>query len=101
MLCAAGFQYDKAVHGFIKDWKRVFHQGDTYHRGTLTAPGRTVTLEHVPGAVTWGTAFRLSGTRREQEETLQVQDACMSMRVLMHTHECHDLRTKAHISATK
>ena len=53
--------------------RRVFHQGSTDHRGTPNHPGRTATLESAANCVTWGSAFRLSGTFEEQLETLQVR----------------------------
>jgi len=79
-----GFAYDARVVGFVRDYRRVFYQGNTSypparrgraiaglfvpalsffssvsfgrrtgstdHRGTPQFPGRTVTLEHHPGA---------------------------------------------------
>lgn len=66
-----GFEYSLSVNGYITDYRRVFHQGSTDHRGTPQAPGRTVTLEHAPGCVTWGTAFRIAGSFEEQQETLK------------------------------
>jgi hypothetical protein len=39
-----GFEYSRRVEGFIRGYRRVFHQGSTDHRGTQERPGRTVTL---------------------------------------------------------
>eukprot|EP01026_Neomeris_dumetosa_P049430 TRINITY_DN43082_c0_g1_i3.p1 TRINITY_DN43082_c0_g1~~TRINITY_DN43082_c0_g1_i3.p1 ORF type:complete len:226 (+),score=26.17 TRINITY_DN43082_c0_g1_i3:97-678(+) len=66
-----GFEYSEKVCGFIKDYKRVFYQGSTDHRGTPEAPGRTVTLEPSPGNVTWGVAFKLAGDKEQQEKSLK------------------------------
>lgn len=97
----AGFEYSKKVEGYIKGYKRVFHQGSTDHRcghvrlsvdtipkfspahprltpwlrcrGTPSAPGRTVTLEEYPGSIVWGVAYQLAGNVEQQKETLKVQ----------------------------
>jgi cation transport regulator ChaC len=45
-----GFAHDARLVGFVRDYRRVFYQGSTDHRGTPEFPGRTVTLEHQPGA---------------------------------------------------
>ncbi|GAB4824086.1 hypothetical protein N2152v2_011132 [Parachlorella kessleri] len=65
-----GYKYSASVEGYIRGWRRVFHQGSTDHRGVPEAPGRTVTLEAAPGAVTWGVAYRLAGDSEEQQRTL-------------------------------
>ncbi|MEW5310397.1 MAG: hypothetical protein WDW38_002198 [Sanguina aurantia] len=71
LIYRPGFVYSARVPGYIRDYKRVFYQGSTDHRGTQEFPGRTVTLEPLQGAVTWGVAYALSGTPAEQEATLQ------------------------------
>ncbi|MEW5307125.1 MAG: hypothetical protein WDW36_009541 [Sanguina aurantia] len=71
LIYRPGFVYSARVPGYIRDYKRVFYQGSTDHRGTKEFPGRTVTLEPLQGAVTWGVAYALSGTPAEQETTLQ------------------------------
>jgi cation transport regulator ChaC len=66
LLWKAGFDYEERVVGFIKGYRRVFHQASTDHRGTREYPGRTVTLERHEGEVTWGAAYRVSGKDEEQ-----------------------------------
>ncbi|KAJ9560250.1 hypothetical protein OSB04_005410 [Centaurea solstitialis] len=64
LIWKAGFHYDDRLTGFIKDYRRVFYQGSTDHRGTPDFPGRTVTLEPAPGE--WGVAYKVS--RKEDQE---------------------------------
>ncbi|CAL8465075.1 g4610 [Coccomyxa elongata] len=71
LIWKAGFEYSKRVEGYIKDYRRVFYQGSTDHRGTPEAPGRVVTLELRPGERCWGAAYLLAGTYEEQQKTLQ------------------------------
>ncbi|KAL8459508.1 hypothetical protein ACS0TY_036846 [Phlomoides rotata] len=59
IIWKAGFHYDERVVGFIKDYRRVFYQGSTDHRGTMEFPGRTVTLEPAKGEVCWGAAYKI------------------------------------------
>ncbi|CAM0904439.1 unnamed protein product [Alopecurus aequalis] len=62
-----GFAYDARQVGFVRDYRRVFYQGSTDHRGTPEFPGRTVTLEHQPGSTCWGVAYKIS--REQDKET--------------------------------
>eukprot|EP01025_Chloroclados_australasicus_P036189 TRINITY_DN3681_c0_g1_i2.p1 TRINITY_DN3681_c0_g1~~TRINITY_DN3681_c0_g1_i2.p1 ORF type:complete len:192 (-),score=22.70 TRINITY_DN3681_c0_g1_i2:253-828(-) len=66
-----GFEYNQKVYGYIKNYRRVFYQGSTDHRGTPEAPGRTVTVEPLEGALTWGAAYQLAGDENEQQKTLK------------------------------
>eukprot|EP00246_Nothoceros_aenigmaticus_P001264 TRINITY_DN11733_c0_g1_i2.p1 TRINITY_DN11733_c0_g1~~TRINITY_DN11733_c0_g1_i2.p1 ORF type:complete len:233 (-),score=18.26 TRINITY_DN11733_c0_g1_i2:412-1110(-) len=66
LVWRTGFTYDERVVGYIKGYKRVFHQGSTDHRGTPESPGRTVTLKLEEGSICWGAAYRVSGHDAEQ-----------------------------------
>ena len=48
-------------------------------RGTLDAPGRTVTLEACKDGVVFGAAYLLAGTREEQQSTLKVQSCVLKL----------------------
>ncbi|CAD6263549.1 unnamed protein product [Miscanthus lutarioriparius] len=70
-----GFAYDARLVGFVRDYRRVFYQGSTDHRGTPQFPGRTVTLEHQPGATCWGVAYRIKEEDKEiAMEYLEVRE---------------------------
>nr|GEV45809.1 gamma-glutamylcyclotransferase 2-3 isoform X1 [Tanacetum cinerariifolium] len=66
LIWKAGFHYDDRLVGFIKDYRRVFYQGSTDHRGTPEYPGRTVTLEPAQGERCWGAAYKIS--RKEDQQ---------------------------------
>ncbi|MED6114060.1 Gamma-glutamylcyclotransferase 2-3 [Stylosanthes scabra] len=66
LIWKAGFHFDERVVGFIKDYRRVFYQGSTDHRGTPKYPGRTVTLEPAQGEICWGVAYKIS--KKEDQE---------------------------------
>ncbi|MEE3326202.1 MAG: gamma-glutamylcyclotransferase [Myxococcota bacterium] len=53
------FAFAERRHGYIRDYARRFWQGSTDHRGTVDFPGRVVTLIDQPGAICWGTAYRV------------------------------------------
>lgn len=63
LIWKAGFPQDERVVGFIKDYRRVFYQGSTDHRGTPDFPGRTVTLEPAKGEVCWGAAYKITNAQ--------------------------------------
>ncbi|GJN02781.1 hypothetical protein PR202_ga20167 [Eleusine coracana subsp. coracana] len=71
-----GFAYDARLVGFVRHYRRVFYQGNralagrTDHRGTPEFPGRTVTLEHQPGATCWGIAYKIS---REEDKQVALE----------------------------
>ncbi|KAI3841564.1 hypothetical protein MKX03_023878 [Papaver bracteatum] len=76
LIWKAGFHHDDRVVGFIKDYRRVFYQGSTDHRGTPEYPGRTVTIEPLHGDVCWGVAYKVSGEENEKAalEHLEVRE---------------------------
>ncbi|KAK1301533.1 hypothetical protein QJS10_CPB12g01674 [Acorus calamus] len=66
LIWKAGFPYEERIVGFIRDYRRVFYQGSTDHRGTPEFPGRTVTIEPFPGELCWGVAYKVSTPEDEQ-----------------------------------
>ncbi|XP_050366101.1 gamma-glutamylcyclotransferase 2-3 [Argentina anserina] len=70
LIWKAGFNFDERVVGFIREYRRVFYQGSTDHRGTPEFPGRTVTLEPAEGEVCWGAAYKIS-KKEDQENALE------------------------------
>eukprot|EP00249_Psilotum_nudum_P010018 c22285_g1_i1 orf=264-899(+) len=66
LMWSPGFHYDQKLVGYVKNYKRVFYQGNTDHRGTPENPGRTVTLLPYDGAICWGIAYCISDRDREQ-----------------------------------
>ncbi|WP_428267306.1 gamma-glutamylcyclotransferase [Haliangium sp.] len=60
------FPYRERRPGFICGYARRFWQASTDHRGTPEAPGRVVTLIAAPGAVCWGTAYRVAADQVPQ-----------------------------------
>ena len=59
------FAFAERRAGFIEGFARRFWQGSTDHRGLPGAPGRVATVVQAPGAVCWGTAYRVAAAERE------------------------------------
>ncbi|XP_024161755.1 gamma-glutamylcyclotransferase 2-3 isoform X5 [Rosa chinensis] len=86
LIWKAGFNFDERIVGFIKDYRRVFYQGSTDHRGTPEFPGRTVTLEPAEGEVCWGAAYKIS-KKEDQEialEHLEVREKQYDKKAYLH-----------------
>ncbi len=66
------FPYSEQCHGFIRNYTRRFWQGSVDHRGSREFPGRVVTLIDEPGAICWGTAYRIRS--EDRGETLDNLD---------------------------
>eukprot|EP00871_Galdieria_phlegrea_P004401 jgi/Galph1/4962/GphlegSOOS_G3623.1 len=78
LVWKANFPYNQHVKGCVKGWCRRFWQGSVDHRGTLTAPGRVVTLapaekiismkQAYPSErmVTWGVAYFVTNENLDQ-----------------------------------
>lgn len=57
-----GFSYTKCVTGYVRGFVRRFWQGNTTHRGTKEKPGRVVTLVQQSDGITWGCAYKITGS---------------------------------------
>lgn len=57
-----GFDYTKCVTGYIRGYVRRFWQGNATHRGTDKQPGRVATLVEDKNGITWGCAYKITGT---------------------------------------
>ncbi len=53
----------------VTDWHRSFCMRSIHHRGSVQAPGLVLALDHAPGAICDGVAFRV--TPGSEAETLQ------------------------------
>uniref|UniRef100_N1QZ02 glutathione-specific gamma-glutamylcyclotransferase n=1 Tax=Aegilops tauschii TaxID=37682 RepID=N1QZ02_AEGTA len=88
-----GFAYDARLVGFVRDYRRVFYQGSTDHRGTPEFPGRTVTLEHQPGSTCWGVAYKISREQDKQTalEYLEVREKQYDEKVYLDLYTMFDV----------
>ncbi|MDE0007399.1 MAG: gamma-glutamylcyclotransferase [Gammaproteobacteria bacterium] len=59
LIWRVDFPYRVRLRAAVRDFSRRFWQGSHDHRGTLTAPGRVVTLTPEPGALCVGMAYRI------------------------------------------
>jgi cation transport regulator ChaC len=82
ILFKQGFSAGECVAGYIKGWRRAFHQHSTDHRGTPDAPGRTVTLLPDADAHTWGIAYKLPADLGERRSALEARPANFSADVV-------------------
>lgn len=57
-----GFEFTKCVTGYVRGFVRRFWQGNTTHRGTKEKPGRVVTLIQESDGITWGCAYKITGS---------------------------------------
>ncbi|WOL20033.1 gamma-glutamylcyclotransferase 2-3 [Canna indica] len=97
LIWKAGFRYDERRVGFIRGFRRVFYQGSTDHRGTPEFPGRTVTLESLPGAICWGVAYKVSDEEDQKIalEHLEVREKQYDMKVYVDFYTDADSPTPA------
>lgn len=57
-----GFTYTKCITGYIRGYVRRFWQGNVTHRGCEEKPGRVATLVEDKEGITWGCAYRITGS---------------------------------------
>ena len=60
LLWNPGFPVAETRVARLHDWRRSFCMSSIHHRGTREAPGLVLALDHAPGAVCHGIAFRVS-----------------------------------------
>jgi cation transport protein ChaC len=59
LLWNPGFPVAQTQVALLRDWRRSFCMSSIHHRGTVAAPGLVLALDHAPGAVCHGLAFRV------------------------------------------
>ena len=65
LLWNPGFPVAETQVAQLPDWRRSFCMSSIHHRGTPEAPGLVLALDHEPGALCHGLAFRVPGDRAE------------------------------------
>ena len=60
LLWNPGFAVAETRVARLPDWRRSFCMSSIHHRGTIEAPGLVLALDHAPGAVCHGIAFRVA-----------------------------------------
>jgi cation transport protein ChaC len=60
LLWNPGFPVAETRIARLHDWHRSFCMSSIHHRGTPEAPGLVLALDHAPGAVCHGLAFRVA-----------------------------------------
>jgi cation transport protein ChaC len=59
LLWNPGFPVAETRVAVLRNWRRSFCMSSIHHRGTVDAPGLVLALDHAPGAVCHGIAFRV------------------------------------------
>jgi len=65
LLWNPGFPVAETRVARLQEWHRSFCMSSIHHRGTLEAPGLVLALDHAPGAVCQGIAFRVASGHAE------------------------------------
>ncbi|CAM6106052.1 unnamed protein product [Calypogeia fissa] len=97
LIWKPSFSYEERVVGYVKNYRRVFHQACIDFRGTQQTPGRTLTLEEQEGAVTWGVAYRVTASVEAQlvEAYLNQRERTYDVRALIDVYTAESPHTPA------